>query len=401
MLKVLFINSEWNGVAYWRMWEPARFLNKRKDIKVTYWTKEQDMIKPAYDWEDLARSHDIIVSGRTSDPESLATLLTIREISQIPIIMEMDDNWWDVDPNSPSYFHWRPGGEAQATARAQCERSDYFQLSTFPLKRQMCGEFGKYDRSYINPNLIDFDLWDRKRKQYNVKAPKGKIRIGWGGSCTHYSDFKLILPVLARIMEKYPNVEFYDRGMKADFFVYKKEVREFDKLVGRIVTRQKSPLPLERVKVLNGCNFMRWPDAIARMGIDIAIVPLVDSKFNAAKSNCRYLEFSALGIPGVYADVYPYSNTVTNGVDGFVPFMNKLEKWEECLSELIEDENLRRTMGEAARTKVWEQYSLQNNIGVWADNYHKMHDDIKKTHFVPYYKEDLCHTQLQDSPPMS
>ena len=64
MLKVLFINSEYNGVAYWRMWEPARFLNKRDDIRVTYWTKEKDMFKQASEWESLAREHDIIVTGR-------------------------------------------------------------------------------------------------------------------------------------------------------------------------------------------------------------------------------------------------------------------------------------------------------------------------------------------------
>lgn len=395
-LKVLFINSEWNGVAYWRMWEPARFLNKRDDISVTYWSEEKDMIKPAAEWEDLARTHDVIVTARTSDPSSLATILTVREISQKPLVMEMDDNWWDVDPNSPSYIYWRPGSSAQGTARVQCERSDFFQFSTFPLKRQMCSEFGKHDSSYIAPNLIDFDLWQKKKRQYNVKAPEGKIRIGWGGSCTHYSDFLHILPALTRVMNKYQNVEFYNRGMRADFFVYAEDKQEFDKLVNRVVTRRKSPLPLDRVKVLNGCNFNRWPDAIARMGIDIAIVPLVDSKFNQAKSNCRYLEFSALGIPGVYSPIYPYAKTIKDGVDGMLPLGNSTERWVECMSELIEDEQKRKAIGEAAKEKVWREYSLQNNIGKWADMYHEIHSRIKECSFVPYYTEEKW-TQLQDS----
>lgn len=398
MLKVLFINSEWNGVAYWRMWEPARFLNKRKDIKVTYWTEEKKMSKKGTEWEKLAKTHDVIVSGRTSDPSSLATLMAIREISQKPIVMEMDDNWWDVDPNSPAFKHWAPGGEAFHTAEVQCEKSDFFQFSTFPLKKQMCQVFGKHEKSYLAPNLIDFDLWQEKEKKYKSMPKRGMIRLGWGGSCTHYSDFKHILPALTKVMNKYPNVEFVNRGMKADFFVYSECKREYDKLMGFDVTRQKSPLPLDRVKVLQGCNFMVWPDAVARMGIDIAIVPLVDSKFNQAKSNCRYLEFSALGIPGVYSPVYPYSKTIKDGVDGFLPSFNRTEKWVECLSELIENESKRKEMGEAAKQKCFEEYSLQKNVHKWADMYHSMHSRISECEFVPYYSEEKW-TQLQGSQP--
>lgn len=395
-MKILFINSEYNGVAYWRMWEPARFLNKRNDIQVTYWTQEKDMLKKSSEWEALARSHDVIVCARVSNPDSLAIMLVIREISQKPIVMEMDDNWWNVDPNSPAFFHWSPGGEAYATAHAQCDKADFFQLSTYPLKQQMCSIFGGWDKSFIAPNLIDFDKWQEAKKKYSMTTPKGKIRIGWGGSATHYSDFKHILPALVNIMNKYPQVELMIRGLRADFLTQKDQVLEYDQFQKRKVIREKSPLPLDRVIYLNGCHFDLWPDAIARMGMDIAIVPLIDSKFNKAKSNCRYLELSSLGVPGVYADVYPYSKTINNGVDGLVPRGNDVKRWEECISELIEDETKRKNMGEAAKQKVWEQYSLQNNINTWAEMYHKMNDQMKSSSFRSYYKEESW-TQSQDS----
>ena len=294
-MKVLSLNSEYNGVGYWRNFEPARFLNMHsKNISVTYFPQAHYNDKTLDEWERLAKSHDLIIVSRVSDQESLTTILVAREISKTPIVMECDDDWLHVDKHNIAYKHWYPGSDCYKAAEAQCKWVDMFQVSTFPLK-QAFYQFGK--PTWISPNLIDIFKMSRVAEESFKKKKQNKnIRIGWAGSATHYGDFinSGILEALEVIAVKYPDVEFVFRGMKTDFFMEQKvEGKKDGRIIKYCFTDPK------RIDSQNGGSFWDWPQLIADMNLDIVIVPLDDTKFNKAKSNCRYLEFSSVKIAGV------------------------------------------------------------------------------------------------------
>ncbi|MEI2421731.1 hypothetical protein V6O07_15755, partial [Arthrospira platensis SPKY2] len=46
---------------------------------------------------------------------------------------------------------------------------------------------------------------------------------------------------------------------------------------------------------------------------DIFIAPLEDNLFNRCKSGLKFLEYSALGVPGVYSHLEPYQDLVQHG----------------------------------------------------------------------------------------
>ncbi len=80
--------------------------------------------------------------------------------------------------------------------------------------------------------------------------------------------------------------------------------------------------------------------------------------FNKAKSNIKYLEFSALHIPGIYADLEPYNKDVVRGSNGFLA--TTYDQWIGCLRKLITDPVLRAEMGDKAFFDVKMRYDQAN-----------------------------------------
>ncbi|UOF82074.1 glycosyltransferase [Caudoviricetes sp.] len=391
-MKILYLNSEYNGVAYWRMFEPARWLNMSfKDVTVTYFPNENYLYKPISEWERLAKSHDLIVFGRVSTAESLATFCAVREWHGKPICVEMDDDWTCVDPKNISYEAWKPGTSHRAAAHGQLREADMFQVSTLPLKRTMTGIYSNHN-AWIAPNLIDIEqMGHLYRATKKIEKEPGKIRVGWAGGANHYGDFLIFLPAMKILADKYPQIEFMFRGMKADYFVSEKD-GSFQE--GNKIKIQKAcPIDLKRITVLDGVDPWKWNQAVAEMDLDIVIVPLTDSQFNRAKSNCRYLELSSLNVPGVYANVYPYANTVTHGENGFLAATT--EDWVNYVSQLVESEELRREIAKNAHDTIEEKWSFQNNVGIWKNNYEEMlnHADTTTFRSLLGNEEAECLTQ--------
>jgi glycosyltransferase involved in cell wall biosynthesis len=380
VLKILMLNAEYNGCAYWRMFEPARFLNMcYRDAAVTYFPHDAFLSKLTSEWERLAMSHDLIVFGRVSTPEALQTMGVVREFARKPVVVELDDNWATVDSKNLAYQDWYPGSLAYRCANAQMNDADFLQVSTFPLKRAMAYKYGK--RCWISPNLIDFEKMDNAYQEARkVRKHHDQIRIGWAGSATHYGDFITFLDTMKIIADKYPKVTFVFRGMKADFFSEQKDGYCFKK--DKIQVIKGCPIDLSRIEYHDGGEFWTWPKMLAEMDLDIVVVPLADNAFNKSKSNCRYLEFSSLRVPGVYADLLPYNGTVHDGVDGYLA--STTEDWVRHLSALVESEELRQEIALKAYKNVEENWSLQNKIGLWKKNFEEMAEAVDSTPFISY-----------------
>ncbi len=116
-----------------------------------------------------------------------------------------------------------------------------------------------------------------------------------------------------------------------------------------------------------------YADFAAEFGkqpFDIAIAPLRDNRFNRCKSAIKFLEYSALGAPGVYSRLDTYSGIVIHGENGFLA--GTPEEWEEYLSRLVESADLRVEMGQRAQETVRQGWLLSVNAHQWADVYDRV-----------------------------
>jgi O-antigen biosynthesis protein len=72
-------------------------------------------------------------------------------------------------------------------------------------------------------------------------------------------------------------------------------------------------------------SIYEYPDFLKSLDGDIGVAPLENNVFNDCKSNIKVLEYSALGIPGVYSNVYPYKDC-TMKADTEEEFISKIEE---------------------------------------------------------------------------
>ncbi len=159
------------------------------------------------------------------------------------------------------------------------------------------------------------------------------IVIGWSGSTTTIEHFREALPVLHRLKERF--------GSRVDF-----------RVVG------DGSFQVEELGI-QGRPWRAETEVADLQEMDIGIMPLPDTDWARGKCGLKGLQYMALEIPAVMADVGANREIVTHGVDGFLCRTEK--EWEEALTRLVESLVLREEVGRAGRKRVEEAYSVQVN----------------------------------------
>lgn len=90
---------------------------------------------------------------------------------------------------------------------------------------------------------------------------------------------------------------------------------------------------------------------------DIGIMPLPDEPWEHGKCGYKLIQYMACGLPVVASPVGVNVDIVKHGVSGFMA--GKRCEWEQALRHLLEDGDLRMSMGAQGRRRVEEWYSLQ------------------------------------------
>ena len=178
--------------------------------------------------------------------------------------------------------------------------------------------------------------------RYDLTLPvRDGATIGWAGGTGHRDALKPWMPSVAAVLRERPATRFATIGQP---WAHVLEAEFGD----RALAVPFSPLG-------------SYPAAMTNL--DVALAPAGANGFFRGKSDLRWLEASALGIP-VIADplVYP---EVEHGVTGFHA-ANPGEVGELLLA-LVDDPGLRRRVGEAARAHVREHRSIQAMAGQWAE----------------------------------
>ena len=121
-------------------------------------------------------------------------------------------------------------------------------------------------------------------------------RIGYFGSPHHGQDIDQVVPALLAMKEEFQErVEFEFIGC------HPQRWRELNARV----------LPYK----LDYEAFMRH---LAARGWILGLAPLRKTLFNEAKSNSKFRDYTAAGILGIYADLTPYRDTVSDGENGWL-----------------------------------------------------------------------------------
>ena len=159
--------------------------------------------------------------------------------------------------------------------RETLELCDHAITTTTQLKE----ELQKYMKGQvlINRNVASDEMINRSNLAIkSVNKDKSRVVIGYfSGSITHNEDFDIVIPSIVKIFKKYPQVYLKIAGI-LDI------PKAFELYEDRIITS----------------GFVDWRQLPAVMAeCDIAIAPLVDTIFNRAKSENKWVEAALVKIP--------------------------------------------------------------------------------------------------------
>jgi len=104
------------------------------------------------------------------------------------------------------------------------------------------------------------------------------------GTFTHDRDFMIILPAIKKILHKYhDSIRLEILGALSD---------------KRLLTFLPNTVEVDTKGNSEYTKFMKWMNE--NIFWDFAIAPLEKNEFTRCKSDIKFLDYSALGIPGIY-----------------------------------------------------------------------------------------------------
>jgi len=340
--KIFFLPTMNAGVMYYRMWSYAESLRKRglADVAMPWFSYGQN---DAQEWQfrvnddprvyhskgeiaQLAQWADVIVTQYVHSWEALALIEALKAVFKDKVFLtEIDDYVLDTPTYNEAFEQFQPGQKFREIIVEQMKALDGIIVST-PFLKESYEELNPH--TYVVKNAIDLKMWP--------KAPKKTkdIRLGWVGGGNHIEDLRTIEKPLKEFLKQNDNVSFYCVHGVPEFF----------KGCSQIHTPH------------NWVPLNKYGRAIAKHGFDIGLAPLVDNNFNRGKSNLRKLEYGALGIPVVAANVGEFKRTVNHGKDGLI-YTND-ESFKAALLSLTTNKNLREVMGRLNHEDIKNNYSI-------------------------------------------
>lgn len=333
-------DSRPHGCAHIRLLRPLLHPANQMDLRITHGREY--------------RGADIVIVERTwkyrIPPDEAQRLVQRIRSDRAVFIYTIDDDLLDL-PDVAQLSDHRTFTRGEATAvRDYLRQADGVIVSTEALRDRLAR---MNPRIVVVPNALDERLFTgRGPFLSNARARDGKRTIGFMGTLTHDVDLMMVLQPLREILRRHRGtVEFEIAGVAAD----RATVDAFQGLPVRILdVGPYADYPL----------FVRW--MIDHIRWDLAIAPLEDNGFNRCKSDIKFLDYSALGIPGMYSRVSAYERTVRHLETGYLAD-NTPAAWAEGLERLLADDALRERIADAAERFVRETRMLEHCAHAWRD----------------------------------
>lgn len=207
---------------------------------------------------------------------------------------------------------------------------------------------GYMDEVFVNRNTASAILAALSREALEKSAARqaqggrgegSAVTLGYfSGSITHNDDYAMILPVLTRLLDRYPAARLL--------------------VVGELDLPPALAPYRARVDVRPFVGWTELPALIAEA--DINLVPLLPTIFNEAKSENKWVEAALVRVPTVASDLGAFHRMIRQEETGLL--CHTPEDWERALARLIEQPALRARIGARAQAYVL-QYCLTLTTG--------------------------------------
>ncbi|MGB6175723.1 MAG: glycosyltransferase [Methylocella sp.] len=196
-------------------------------------------------------------------------------------------------------------------------------------------------------------LDERNEKAIGMgRAPRpgrDTVAIFYGsGTKAHNSDFnELAAPALLSALASHDNVRLVLAGhlrLRPEFDRFSSRITQFDFIT----------------------DIDQYWSLLAASDINLAVLP--PGLMASCKSEIKWLEAAILQVPSIVSGTATYREILDDGVDALI-VEDSAAAWTKAVKRLIEDRDLRRDIGAAARRKALQNYSLENAAALLRESF--------------------------------
>ncbi len=255
-----------------------------------------------------------------------------------PVLYEIDDVLFDLPADHPEKGYFKPFEDAIANGIRQAHAVI---TTTQPLAARLAQ---LNPNAWVLPNYLDDQVWQVNQKP-ETSQPAEILSIGYMGGITqtHLPDIMTLAQTLKNLLREHQGkIALHFWGLLPP---------EFNDLPGVCFHNQRFP------------NYKDFAHYFAEQKMDLFLAPLIENQFNDCKSAIKFLEYSSLGVPGIYSGAAPYLDVVNHGENGFIA--DSPSDWQTYLHKLIEDPALRQSVGMNAFNTVERLYLLSRHAQEW------------------------------------
>ena len=291
------------------LYERGHVASKAQEVLRGYLKRLADALLPG--------SADVIFVYREASllgPAWIERLLALRR----PLVFDFDDAIYLTDTSQANA--WSRRLKPRAKTAVICRLARHVTVGNDLLAR-----FARDHARDVTvvPSTVDTDFY-----RVQPRVPNGVPVVGWTGSVTTVPHLMTLAPALRRL----------------------REMREFElRVIG-------AKADIEGLAV----HCLPWrpetePDDLRTL--DVGLMPLPDNEWSRGKCGMKALQYMALGIPPVVSPVGVNATIVRDAVNGF--HARTEEEWIDRIALLLEDDSLRRRLGEEARKTIEESFSAR------------------------------------------
>jgi glycosyltransferase involved in cell wall biosynthesis len=356
--KILWLNVQFSsaeaqkwglpgGVGHYRQVAPSRYLTGFQHTHAGHSFLELGLEKTKEKIIELVEDHDLVFTKNLQNPWLILSVLAACDFYNKPVFVDFDDNVLTTDGKSAEKMSFEPGSEERYHLDVMMQEATAITVAT----KHLVDIYEPY-----NKNIIVLQNYNDPRDWHGIvraRRPDARLVIGWAASASHTVDHSLIFPVMRRIIKKYPFVVFSFMGHMKPEWVFAEGISD------------KNWCTYPGIGWWNGNpeDPRTYPSELARQGYDIGIAPLIESQFNNGRSLTKWYEYSMLEIPTVASRFGPYTRL---GPEDALLCTTE-DDWVDALSALIENEQLRKDYGRAAKQRVLSDFSFPRGGERWRE----------------------------------
>lgn len=337
-MKVCVYPADLGGCGYYRLIWPAKVLQRDgHDVTIIH---PKNVNKISGNTDDVGRligvnipkGVDVMVFQRVTSRQIIDAIQIMRD-NGVAVVLDVDDDMSAIHPSNPAWAALHPKNESTLeynwnhAARAYDVASHVTVSSTALLRK-----YARHGRGTILHNFVPAIMTE-------IPHIEMASTIGWGGSIhSHPDDPQVVGNSMNRLVR-----EGYRFQVVGPAYGTKRAFGLDDEPLST------GPIPIE-----NYCH------TLGRLTVGIA--PLNDTKFNAAKSWLKMLEYAAVGVPCIGSPRPEYVRLNRLGIGALA---ETPRDWYRHARRFLDDYDYRMDMSQRGRNIVREHLTIEANAHKW------------------------------------